>query len=212
MIIISGSGNGLGYQLGELLSGHNIDWIGLNREAFDLSRPDNLEKAIKTALKQCNFKSNKMIYVANAAVLGRVAPISKQTYANINEVFNVNFISHILVIKALLERQNDLHCVFITSGAAKTLNYGIGPYSVSKLCMERYLEFIGLETFGRFTYDIFDPGTMKSNMRDELLKSADFDSAKLEHVIPKQPFDKAKEIFETLLTPRLNIVSTKGEE
>lgn len=210
MIILSGSSRGLGKELAKLLEKNKIDWLAITREHLDYSKPREVERQASKVLDK-GMTGKKVIYIANTATIGNIGALMRQNCREIESVVSTNFTSHLIVMQRLQRLDCKIHCIYITSGATKSFNPGIALYSLSKLCMERSLEFIKLESRGDFTYDIYDPGSMISSMRNSLLSNEYFDSRRLSSMQAVNPESKAKELFDSLIVKRL-VSSLDGDQ
>jgi NAD(P)-dependent dehydrogenase (short-subunit alcohol dehydrogenase family) len=187
--IITGTTRGLGKHIKGLLSSRDEKVISINRSDVDLSKPEivatflqTLRQKIKTEYRDCD-----VIFINNAATLGKIAPSCETTPLDIIQTIGTNFTSPLLFCNFLFSLDNQWKYFNITSGAARSKNKYLGLYSTTKLGLEEYLEFMKLEikdTNCRGIYN-YDPKIISTGMNQQLKKNSFFKNEKFEKSIPK---------------------------
>ncbi len=177
-ILITGSTSGIGLEiLNQLkkdeknnffLISKSIkkDMIKKNIHSYklDLSNINLLKKKIKKILKDSNNKIDLIICNAGQGVFGYVQDVSLEQY---KKVMDVNFYSHLLIIKSiipLMKKRKFGHIINIASGAGIVGLEKTSTYSISKSCMQVLIESMHkeLQSFNIFSKNIF-PGQTKTN-------------------------------------------------
>jgi len=127
-------------------------------------------------------KSKEIVYINNAAILGRIVNFSELSTTEIKEVYNVNLFNPILFINKLFQISQiygvKLIIVNITSGLTQYPIDNLTNYIVSKKSMLFFLEVLNLDKANKdvFTFSI-DPGMINTNMQFELRKKSHPNSA-----------------------------------
>jgi short-subunit dehydrogenase len=208
LFVITGTSRGIGRDLKSILIDNNIDVIGINRTVQDekdiyidlcdaVSLPQKLI-SLKNLIEE-NYNNHQIIFINNASLVEPVAPLNKIESGSIIDLINVNVISPLLFFNFLTKLKNPWLIVNMQSGTAKTLNKYLGLYSVSKLTVEKYLEFIKLEEnsncIGIYNYD---PKIVQTGMNEALRKNKFFNNDKFNDTIPRDSRQTAYQILEIL--------------
>ena len=165
-IIISGASSGIGLYLSKAYSNFNDNKIFLitskkktksslikkiqNKNikivCCDYSNYNNLYRIIPTIKKF--FKGKKInLLINNAGTYGEINKFTECNYKNWTQSVNINFFSHIFLIKKIYKLMNNTNgCIInITGGGAqKAIKYQ-SAYSIGKTAMARFTECLGLE-------------------------------------------------------------------
>lgn len=134
---------------------------------MDLTEGDSVEQ-LGAALTQRFDKLD--ILVANAAILGELAPLTdvdaKMWQATMDLNVNVNW-RLIRALDPLLQRADDARAVFLTSRVGGELARAYwGAYGVSKAAMEMLAATYAEENLNtNLSVAIIDPGAMRTDMR-----------------------------------------------
>tara|TARA_R110000744_G_scaffold253908_1_gene369621 strand:+ start:1092 stop:1727 length:636 start_codon:yes stop_codon:yes gene_type:complete len=197
--IITGTTRGFGKEIKDLLLLKQEKVISINRSDADLSKPEILAsflQGLKQKIKD-QYGANDLIFINNAATLGKIGPSSEMDPLEIIETIGTNLISPLLFCNFLFSLDNNWKYFNITSGAAKTKNKYLGLYSITKLGLEEYLKFIDLEIDGTNCKGVYnyDPKTIATNMNQELKESLFFKNEKFQDTIPKDVKIAATEFY-----------------
>ena len=197
--IITGTTRGFGKEIKDLLLLKQEKVISINRSDVDLSKPEILVsflQSLKQKLKD-QYEDNDLVFINNAATLGKIGPSSEIDPLEIIETIGTNLISPLLFCNFLFSLDNNWKYFNITSGAAKTKNKYLGLYSITKLGLEEYLKFIDLEIDGTNCKGVYnyDPKTIATNMNQELKESLFFKNEKFQDTIPKDVKIAATEFY-----------------
>ena len=197
--IITGTTRGFGKEIKDLLLLKQEKVISINRSDVDLSKPEILVSFLQS-LKQKfkdHYEDNDLIFINNAATLGKIGPSSEIDPLEIIETIGTNLISPLLFCNFLFSLDNNWKYFNITSGAAKTKNKYLGLYSITKLGLEEYLKFIDLEISGTNCKGVYnyDPKTIATKMNQELKENSFFKNEKFQDTIPKGVKIAAKEFY-----------------
>ena len=188
--VISGTSRGIGRELQQLLLERNIPVIALNRDLMedqthpllqkivcDLSRPESLETPVDQLFSlgfpgQCE----EIWVIHNAAVIGNIAPLERQTARNICRVIDTNLTAPVILNALLLRRlmafPGQVRIAHISSGAAFQPIHGLGSYCVSKAGLEMASRVIDEEAGkdNRISITI-GPGVVDTGMQEQLRAS-----------------------------------------
>tara|TARA_R110001599_G_scaffold94020_2_gene244733 strand:+ start:965 stop:1600 length:636 start_codon:yes stop_codon:yes gene_type:complete len=197
--IITGTTRGFGKEIKDLLLLKQEKVISINRSDVDLSKPEILVsflQSLKQKLKD-QYEDNDLVFINNAATLGKIGPSSEIDPLEIIETIGTNLISPLLFCNFLFSLDNNWKYFNITSGAAKTKNKYLGLYSITKLGLEEYLKFIDLEISGTNCKGVYnyDPKTIATKMNQELKENSFFKNEKFQDTIPKGVKIAAKEFY-----------------
>jgi len=137
------------------------------------------------------------IFVGNAAILGRLSPLTHVPSELWERVFAVNVAANWRLIRTLdplLRRSNAGRVIFVTSGVAHTARAYWAPYSASKAALEALAKTYANETAETaIKVNLVDPGATATAMRAEAYPGEDASVL--------QTPDQAAEIFITLASP-----------
>ena len=131
---------------------------------LDLSNIELLKKKIKIILKDADNRIDLVICNAGQGVFGDVQDVNLKQY---QKVMNINFYSHLLIIKSIIpimKKQKFGHIINIASGAGIVGLEKTSSYSISKSCMQILIESMHkeLSKYNIFPKNIF-PGATKTN-------------------------------------------------
>ena len=153
-ILITGATSGLGKEIfNELKKDKSNYFFLLNRKSkiknknvktynVNLSNHKKLKKKIKIIINNSKKKIDLIICNAAQGVFGSIDKIKINNFQN---DMDVNFYSHLFIIKSLLpfmKRNRNGHIVNIASGAGIVGLKNSSSYSVSKSCMQILIESI----------------------------------------------------------------------
>jgi len=142
---------------------------------MDLGAGDNIEQ-LAGALAQRFEKLD--ILIANAAVLGELAPLPDIDPRVWQKTLDINVTANWRLIRAfdsMLRKSEDARVVFLTSrvGGEKPRAYW-GAYAVSKAALEMLAETYAEEAKNsRVSVAIIDPGAMRTGLRAEAMPGED---------------------------------------
>lgn len=185
--LVTGASRGLGYETALSLAKAGFHIIATARtqgslEALDdeirkhggsttlvpmnLMAPDGIEKLAEAVQDRWGKLD---VLIANAGVLGMIAPAHQLTAKSWNEVLGVNLIAPARLIRAfepLLRKADHGRAIFITSGASTSRRAFRAEYSASKAgldalvqCWAKELEDTNLRV------NLVNPGIMRTAMR-----------------------------------------------
>jgi NAD(P)-dependent dehydrogenase (short-subunit alcohol dehydrogenase family) len=115
--------------------------------------------------------------VGNAAILGRLSPLSHVPSEHWERVIATNLTANWRLIRTLdplLRRSDAGRVIFVTSGVAHTAKAYWAPYSVSKAALETLAKTYANETsHSAIKVNIIDPGVIATRMRAEAYPGED---------------------------------------
>lgn len=175
-ILITGTSSGLGKEIfNELKKDKRNNFFLINRKLeiksknvktynVNLSNHRLLKNKIKKIITDSKKKIDLIICNAAQGVFGYIDEIKIKEFKN---DMDVNFYSHLLIIKSLLplmKKNRYGHIINISSGAGIVGLKKSASYSVSKSCMQILIESIHQELvrYNIFSKNIF-PGPTKTN-------------------------------------------------
>ncbi|HYJ59251.1 MAG TPA: SDR family NAD(P)-dependent oxidoreductase [Methyloceanibacter sp.] len=116
------------------------------------------------------------VLVGNAAILGRLSPLTHIPSAHWDQVMNVNVTANWRLIRTLdplLRRSDAGRVIFVTSSAQSGPAYW-APYSVSKMALETLAKTYANETAdSHIRVNLIDPGATATRMRAEAYPGED---------------------------------------
>ncbi len=229
-IVITGPTSGIGYELVKILSkkGFNLILIGRNlvrldsiidqdsdlitKIEFDLAYPSKTENSNDLSIQvNNNIKSNKIIYINNAASISPIKKIGNFTQENMVKAFYVNLFSPMSILEGIKMNKNwdlvDLYIINISSGAANMPLAGWGVYCSSKSSAQMFFNVFRLEEPRNVQVDHIDPGLVDTNMQSAIRNSDSKDFPLVSKFIEakganslKSPESAAQEIISLITT------------
>lgn len=151
-VYITGVSRGLGKALAAFYLENGCRVVGIGRTAAishphfhflpcDLASASEVEN-----LKIPIFETEQTaILIHNAGNLGEIKPSVKQSVENSSHVFQVNYLSPVVLTQRFLEMMSVSNCVFISSGAGKRAISGWSQYCASKAAVDMYAQTLQLE-------------------------------------------------------------------
>jgi NAD(P)-dependent dehydrogenase (short-subunit alcohol dehydrogenase family) len=117
------------------------------------------------------------VLVGNAAVLGRLSPLTHIPAEHWERVFTINVTANWRLIRTLdplLRRSEAGRVIFVTSGVARIPRAYWAPYSVSKVALEALAKTYANETSDSpIKVNLIDPGATATRMRAEAYPGED---------------------------------------
>jgi NAD(P)-dependent dehydrogenase (short-subunit alcohol dehydrogenase family) len=117
------------------------------------------------------------VLVGNAAILGRLSPLTHIPSEHWERVFAVNVTANWRLIRTLdplLRRSDGARVIFVTSSVARTARAYWAPYSVSKAALEALAKTYANETAdSQIKVNLIDPGATATRMRAEAYPGED---------------------------------------
>lgn len=166
-IIISGASSGLGLYLSKafLNSSYNQIFLITSKKRTKIELTNKIQKKKNIKIVSCdysNFKNiNQLILlikkffkkkkidllINNAGTYGEINKFTECNFKNWIKSININFLSHIFLIKKVIKFVNNKNgCIInITGGGAQKATKYQSAYSVSKTAMARFTENLALE-------------------------------------------------------------------
>ncbi|MDR0802690.1 SDR family NAD(P)-dependent oxidoreductase [Fluviicola sp.] len=178
MVIITGTSRGIGKALAENYLANGKKVIGISRNhtiihanytavACDLSNPDSIEQLAFT-----NLKSEELIFIHNAGILGEVNYFEKLRADEPHRVMQVNLFAGATILHQLLRltpKDLPFKAVFISSGAGKNPIASWAAYCASKAAVDMFCQVIQLEEYqlGRTAFNCLSvaPGVVDTEMQ-----------------------------------------------
>lgn len=109
------------------------------------------------------------VLVAAAGVLGRLTPLAHMPDKEWDNVIAVNMIANWRLIRSLdplLRRSDAGRAIFVTDGAARSLQAYWGPYAISKAGLETMVKTYALEMASTpVRANLLDPGAVRTVLR-----------------------------------------------
>jgi NAD(P)-dependent dehydrogenase (short-subunit alcohol dehydrogenase family) len=117
------------------------------------------------------------VLVGNAAILGRLSPLTHVAAEHWERTFAVNVTANWRLIRTLdplLRRSESGRVIFVTSGVARSARAYWAPYSVSKAALEALARTYANETSdSAIKVNLIDPGATATRMRAEAYPGED---------------------------------------
>lgn len=175
--IITGTGSGLGKELGKLLLNKNYRVIGLSRKnqithpdfAFikkDLSQPKNVIKLNIPKIKL----GQDIILINNAGDIGEITTINKKSKPNIVGEFTLNLITPAILINHIIDKypNNKKLIINISSGASNKPIGSWSTYCASKSALDMLTKVVADEKHEKLNIISIHPGIIDTNMQKKI--------------------------------------------
>jgi NAD(P)-dependent dehydrogenase (short-subunit alcohol dehydrogenase family) len=115
------------------------------------------------------MKHDELVFIMNAAEIQPLAPVRRISIVDLETTFSTNFFGYVACLKALMAHQEvagfKLRILNITTGATEKNHAGWAAYSVSKLALQRFCQFLVLENPNIILKE-YDPGVFESPMQE----------------------------------------------
>jgi NAD(P)-dependent dehydrogenase (short-subunit alcohol dehydrogenase family) len=194
--LITGASRGIGHAVAETFAREGAHVLLLARNRKALERADDAIKAAggKASLIPLDLSDGKSIdaigptlyerfgkldiLVGNAAILGRLSPLTHIPSEHWERVFAINVTANWRLIRTLdplLRRSDAGRVIFVTSsGAAHSGRAYWAPYSASKAALECLAKTYANETAdSAIKVNLIDPGATATRMRHEAYPGED---------------------------------------
>ena len=183
--IITGTGSGLGKELGKILLYNGYHVIGYSRKnqiihpnfnfiKKDLSKTTNLINLTIPKIKL----DNEIILVNNAANIGKIATINKKSKSDITSEYNLNIVAPTILSSQIINKYpaNNKLIVNISSGASIKAISSWSTYCASKAALDMLTNVIDNEKHENLNIISIHPGIINTNMQKTIrnAKKADF--------------------------------------
>ena len=219
LIVISGTSSGLGKKLSLffLMEGYSVLGISRKKPNFlkfknyhhincDISKFKELDSKIKLWSKKNKFK--KINFILSASILGPNGGIIKTKLSNWVEVFKVNLLGNLQIIKSflvILRRKKNVNFFFLAGGGSANARPEFSSYSVAKTAVVREVENLQIEfrNFKNFNFFAVAPGAIKTPMLSKVIKSG-------EKIKKITPIEKSFEFFLFMIKNVNRNISFKG--
>lgn len=186
LALLTGGSRGLGRALAGQLRAEGWRVIELSRSAstagsvaVDLSRPDTVADAIRTALAGVDAQSvRELLLLSNAGTVEPLGPAAHQPADAIITSLNTNLLSATVFFATAIAHFQACPgrkvAAQITSGAALRAHAGLSLYSAAKAGMEQFMRVLAVEQAREvhpFIAVNVDPGALDTDMQ-AVLRSA----------------------------------------
>jgi NAD(P)-dependent dehydrogenase (short-subunit alcohol dehydrogenase family) len=193
--LITGASRGIGRAVAEVFAREGAQVLLLARNRKALERVDDaIRKAGgKASLVPLELSDGKSvdalgptlyerfgsldILVGNAAILGRLSPLTHIPSEHWERSFAINVTANWRLIRTLdplLRRSDAGRVIFVTSGVARSSRAYWAPYSVTKAALEALAKTYANETRdSRIKVNLIDPGATATSMRAEAYPGED---------------------------------------
>ena len=176
---ITGTGNGIGKSLAELLLKKGYFVFGYSRKnkikhanfifnKIDLSRIEDI--------KNINFpdiKFHEIILINNAATIGKIVPIHLKTEREIIHEYNLNIISPTILCNKFIKKYFNYKKIIIniSSGAAMKSIPSWSTYCATKAALDSLTNTISEEKISDLEIFSIHPGVVNTNMQKNIRNS-----------------------------------------
>lgn len=193
--LITGASRGIGRAVAEVFAREGAQVLLLARNRKALEQIDDHIRAAggNTTLIPLDLADGKAIdalgptlyerfgkldiLVGNAAILGRLSPLTHIPSEHWERSFAINVTANWRLIRTLdplLRRSDAGRVIFVTSGVARSARAYWGPYSVTKAALEALAKTYANETGdSRIKVNLIDPGATATHMRAEAYPGED---------------------------------------
>lgn len=200
---LTGASSGIGAAIAEMLTGNGARVIAIGRHVelikdsprylpkrVDLAQVNQLDEIFKRIIK----KEPSIDGVICAAGIGRFATLEQFSFAQMQNMMNVNFTSQALLVRLLLPRlkqQSQSHVIFIGSEAALAGSKNGSMYCASKFALRGFSQSLREESAkSEVNVSLINPGMVKTPFFDHL----DFEPGEAEenYIMPQDIADTVK--------------------
>jgi NAD(P)-dependent dehydrogenase (short-subunit alcohol dehydrogenase family) len=193
--LITGASRGIGRAVAEVFAREGAQVLLLARNRKALERVDDAirEAGGKASLVPLDLSDGKSIdalgptlyerfgkldiLVGNAAILGRLSPLTHIPSEHWERSFAINVTANWRLIRTLdplLRRSDAGRVIFVTSGVARSARAYWAPYAVTKAALEALAKTYANETGdSRIKVNLIDPGATATHMRAEAYPGED---------------------------------------
>ncbi|ESR23614.1 SDR family NAD(P)-dependent oxidoreductase [Lutibaculum baratangense] len=193
--VLTGASRGIGYAVAKELAKTGIHQVLVARTVGGLEELDDEVRALggsatlvplditdMQALDRLGASIHERwgrldALIANAGVLGVLAPLSQVKAKDWEQTMTVNLTANWRLLRSLdpLLRKSDAgRAVFMTSGAARRAKAYWGPYSVSKAALEMMVRIYSQEVaMTPLRANLFNPGPVRTAMRAKAMPGED---------------------------------------
>lgn len=188
IVVITGASSGLGKEIAKLYIQKNYQLIisGRNKNGLKEFRKENVDiiigdltnkKTIKKIVDLVINKHKKIDILINNAGIVYIQPIEANTKNQLDEIFEINVKSHMLLTQnffPLMKRQQSGHIVNIISTAGKEGKLNHTMYCATKYAMSGFTESLRLEA-KKYKIKVTGiyPGGMKTNIFNKIPQAID---------------------------------------
>lgn len=183
LIVISGTSSGIGLAMAREMLGRGHSVLGLVKDAessplqhpdyrqeqVDLAEPDELHERIREIAAALEQPPRALV---NNAGVGRMANLEQLSLADIRLVLNTNFLSHVIITRALLpllKRRRGGDIVFTGSESALRGGRQGSIYCASKFAIRGFAQSLREECAkSGVRVSIINPGAVRTPFFDEL--------------------------------------------
>tara|TARA_B100000073_G_C23632189_1_gene533030 strand:- start:114 stop:818 length:705 start_codon:yes stop_codon:yes gene_type:complete len=180
-VFITGTGQGIGRALSELLLSLGFRVTGISRNnsinhknfcflKYDLSEISNINK-----IEFIHTNAKKVVLINNAATIGTISPFKEMKYSDIIYDYNLNLISPVILTRKFLQTYTDtdkeLVVINISSGAASKSIHSWSTYCSSKSALEAFSEVLAVENYKNLKIFSFRPGIVDTKMQEKIRSS-----------------------------------------
>ena len=176
-VIITGTGSGLGKELGKLLLNNNYNVIGLSRKnqithpnftfiKKDLSKKESIVKLNIPEIKL----GHDIILINNAADIGEITTINKKSKHTIISEFTLNIITPTILSHHIIKKypNHNKLIINISSGAANKPIGSWGIYCASKSALDMLTKVVANEKHKKLNIISIHPGIINTNMQKKI--------------------------------------------
>lgn len=214
---ITGTSKGIGKALTEVLLQRPDTWVtGISRTCtleheryshheLDLSDTVHLRSRI-SLIFQVKEPLEKIVLINNAATLGEVAHMGRQTDKNIETLIDVNITSPAILMNAFVRafenEKADKVVLNISSGAGRKPSDGWSMYGSSKAALDMITEVAAKEEKLHprgFHFFSVAPGVVDTSMQDQLRSTNDWEFSRKEEFIGYKEDGKLSDAKEVAL-------------
>lgn len=181
-VLVTGASSGIGRAIAQLLLQQGHEVIGVARDcqtfthshanfhavSLDFSRLNDLPKQLKTLSKQFP-QINAVVFSAG---IGRFGTLEQFSYAQIEQLLNVNFTGQVFLTRALLpqlKQQTRSDLIYIGSEAALKGSRKGAMYCASKFALRGFTQALREECAGNgIRVSLINAGMVKTAFFDDL--------------------------------------------
>ena len=178
IILITGTGKGIGKSLAEKFLKKGFNVFGYSRENKIKHKNFTFIKINLNDLKlvkKLRFPTteNEIILINNAATIGYIAPLNKKNNEDIINEYNLNLITPSLLSCSLIKHypKNKKLIINISSGAAQNPIASWSTYCAAKSGLDMFTNVIAKEKHDNLKILGVHPGIIDTNMQKEIRKA-----------------------------------------
>jgi len=220
LFIITGTTQGLGFDIFNQLSTISENIVTINRSPFeyknninfDISDIDNIEKSLLSKLNELTKSYENLVLILNASIIEPVKEIGNYETHDIIKIVNVNILSSMILANFMVNQNKKGIVLNVSSGGIDFDFEGLGLYTATKISTHKFFSISNIEN-NNVEFINFDPRSMDTQMTASLKdKNNHFQVASRDYLMAKtrdKTFTSTKDSATKLLKIIINKINKR---